>query len=304
MKKLKIIMLVAIFIAFLSLSSMTKNYEFGLTVEDKEINAGAPNEYAEWELVWNDEFDYTGIPDSTKWSYEYGFVRNAEAQWYQPQNAFVSNGVLTLQGRNERVVNPNYEKDNRNWTRSRQYAEYTSACVTTLGKKEFLYGRFEIRARIPTAEGSWPAIWTLGTSMNWPNCGEIDIMEYYFIRGEPSILANVAWGSDSKPRGEWRTNIFPYNKWTNVDFHWNNKFHVWRMDWDEDNIRIYLDDELLNEVSLNETVNGERGQNINPFKRPQYLLLNLALGSNGGTPDNTAFPMNYDIDYVRVYQKK
>ena len=294
----------AMFFTFLSLSSMTKNEEPVRPVEEMVAFTAAPNDYPDWELVWNDEFNYTGAPDSTKWSYENGFVRNNEAQWYQPQNAFVLNGVLTIQGRNEKFPNPNYEKDSRNWTRSREFAEYTSACVTTLGKKEFLYGRFEVRARIPTAEGSWPAIWTLGTSMNWPNCGEIDIMEYYLIRGEPSILANVAWGSDSKPRGEWRTNIFSYTKWTSVDPHWNNKFHVWRMDWDKDFIRLYLDDELLNEVSLDETTNGERGRNINPFRQPQYLLINLALGSNGGTPDNSAFPMNYDIDYVRVYQKK
>jgi beta-glucanase (GH16 family) len=130
-------------------------------------------------------------------------------------------------------------------------------------------------------------------------------MEYYQIRGVPSILANVAWGSDTKPSGEWRTKAFPYTKWTNIDPHWGDKVHIWRMDWDENYIRLYLDDELLNEVSLTETINGEKGQKRNPFKQPHYILLNLALGGNNGGPiDNKAFPMDYEVDYVRVYQRR
>ncbi|MGB4341302.1 MAG: family 43 glycosylhydrolase, partial [Dysgonamonadaceae bacterium] len=184
------------------------------------------------------------------------------------------------------------------------FIKYTSSSLKTAGKKEFLYGRFEIRARIPLESGSWPAIWTLGTTMEWPSCGEIDIMEYYRINNDPHLLANVAWGTDKRYKAEWRTQAIPFRHFLEKNSNWGKEFHVWRMDWEENSIKLYLDDELLNEVSLKETVNGAWGNYTHPFKQPHYLLLNLALGANGGEPDVSAFPMKYEIDYVRVYQKK
>lgn len=261
---------------------------------------------SDWKLVWSDEFDADGRPDATVWNYENGFVRNEEAQWYQEGNARCEDGKLIIEARKEKGrKNPRYEAGSDNWRRKREFIDYTSACVTTAGKKEFLYGRFEVRARIPVSGGSWPAIWTLGRGMEWPSCGEIDIMEYYRIKGEPHILANAAWGTDRRSNAKWNTKTIPFIHFTDKDPQWADKFHIWRMDWDETAIKIYLDDELLNEVPLSETINGSIGRGTNPFHKPQYILLNLALGgANGGEIDDKAIPMRYEIDYVRVYQKQ
>ena len=258
----------------------------------------------EWKLVWSDEFNQDGKPNETVWSYEQGFVRNNEAQWYQSDNAYCKDGLLIIEGRREDIKNPNYKKESHNWRENREYARYTASSITTRGTKEFLYGRFEVRARIPVGPGAWPAIWTLGHKMEWPSCGEIDIMEYYRIKGEPTIMANAAWGTEQRYNAKWNSSATPFSHFTEKDPDWASKFHIWRMDWDETAIRLYLDDELLNETLLSNTINGSLGKHANPFKQPHYILLNLALGGdNGGEIDEQAFPMRYEIDYVRVYQK-
>jgi len=272
--------------------------------EQVSADYSAPPQLEGYKLVWNDEFNNEGQPDPKIWSYEQGFARNEEYQWYQSGNAFCKNGVLTITGKKERVKNLDYQAGSNNWQKNREYAEYTSSSLKTEGKKEFQYGRFEIRARIPTASGAWPAIWTLGTSMEWPSNGEIDIMEYYRIKDVPHILANTAWGTEQRFHAKWDSSATPFSHFLAKDANWADKFHIWRMDWDEKYIRLYLDDELLNETSLEETYNGALGKNKNPFRQPHYLLLNLAIGGiNGGIPDDTAFPLVYEIDYVRVYQK-
>jgi beta-glucanase (GH16 family) len=258
----------------------------------------------EWEAVWSDEFNEIGKPNESFWSFEKGFVRNEEFQWYQEDNAYCEDGLLIIEGRKETFPNPLYLENSENWRTSRKQVEYTSSSIKTVGKKEFLYGRFEVKARIPVGGGSWPAIWTLGRSMDWPSNGEIDIMEYYRIQGKPHILANVAWGTDRPHNAKWDSEKIPFTHFTDKDPDWASKFHIWRMDWDETAIRLYLDDELLNETLLSETINGKLGYGSNPFKQPHYLLLNLAIGGqNGGEPDISAFPMKYEIDYVRVYRK-
>ena len=258
----------------------------------------------EWQLVWSDEFNRDGRPDTAVWNYEHGFVRNQEAQWYQTENAWQQDGLLIIEARKEHRENPTYRPNGRYWGQRRPTIDYSSACLTTAGKKSFLYGRLEVCARIPTAPGAWPAIWTLGSGVEWPSCGEIDIMEYYPIKGVPHILANAAWGNDQRYQAVWNSKKTPFAHFIEKDKNWAQQFHVWRMDWDEAYIRIYLDDELLNDIPLSTTVNGSIGHHENPFTKPQYILLNLALGGqNGGPIDDTALPMRYEIDYVRIYQK-
>lgn len=248
----------------------------------------------EWRLVWSDEFDRDGRPDSANWTYERGFVRNEEHQWYQPENAFVENGLLIIEARRESRPNPMYEAGSDNWRRSREQIEYTSSSLTTRGLHDWQYGRFEMRARIDIRPGMWPAFWTLGSSGGWPAGGEIDVMEYY--RG--MLLANVAWAKEDPRRAFWDDLKKPV---TDYPAGWADEFHVWRMDWTPERIELYLDDELLNSTELSETANFD---GRNPFHAPHYIIVNLAVGgTNGGDPSATGFPGRYEIDYVRVYQK-
>lgn len=261
----------------------------------------SPSEIKGMSLVWNDEFNISGKPDTSIWRYEKGFVRNQELQWYQIDNAICQNGLLIIEGRKEKFKNPGYVPGSTNWKTSREYAEYSSSSIQTRGKKQFQFGRFEIRARIDTAYGSWPAIWTLGITKSWPSNGEIDIMEFYRIKGVPTILANFAWGTNQQYTAKWDNLKKPLDDFTNDDPDWTKKFHIWRMDWTKDSISIFLDDILLNSVRISETTNPD---GFNPFLQPHYILLNLALGGNGGDPSKSRFPIKYEVDYVRVYQEK
>ena len=251
-----------------------------------------------YELGWADEFENDGKPDPANWTYETGFVRNEELQWYQAPNAMVSDGMLVIEARRVRRTNPWYREGSTDWPTARRTVEYTSASLTTRGLHAWTYGRFEMRARIDTRPGLWPAFWTLGADGEWPYCGEIDIMEYY--RG--MVLANVAWGSGERFRPVWddlRKLITDFD-----DPDWSEKFHVWRMDWDREAIRLYLDGRLLNETPLSRTANPKGHAIENPFHRPQYIILNLAVGgTSGGDPSATEFPARFEVDYVRVYRK-
>lgn len=260
-----------------------------------------PIEIPGMKLVWADEFNINGKPNPEFWKYEKGFVRNEELQWYQEENAKCANGVLLIEGRREEIHNPKYQAGSQSWRTNRETAHYTSASINTRGLKQWLYGRFEIRARIDTTLGSWPAIWTLGVAKQWPSNGEIDIMEFYRVNNVPTILANAAWGTDKQYAAKWDTERIPYAHFLAKDPEWSKKFHIWRMDWTKESIKLYLDDELLNTTLLSETINPD---GFNPFTQPQYLLLNLAIGGNGGNPDQSKFPIKYEVDYVRVYQEK
>lgn len=252
---------------------------------------------ADWKLVWADEFDKDGRPDSRNWNYEDGFVRNRELQWYQPDNAWCEKGLLIIESRRERKQNPSYKPNSLDWKTSREYADYTSASLITRRLHQWQYGRFEMRGRIDTRPGLWPAFWTLGVEGEWPSNGEIDIMEYY--RG--LLLANVAWGTEKRWVAAWDSVKKPITEFNDPD--WSRKFHIWRMDWDDKAIKLYIDDILLNTTDLKDTFN-RNTEGKNPFHQPHYIILNLAIGgTNGGDPSKTDFPARFEVDYVRVYQK-
>jgi beta-glucanase (GH16 family) len=251
----------------------------------------------DWKLVWSDEFDRDGRPDPAKWTYETGFVRNRELQWYQPENAWCEKGLLIIEGRRARKKNPDFVKDSANWKAQREYAEYTSASLTTKGIASWRYGRFEMRGRIDTRAGLWPAFWSVGVEGRWPNNGEIDIMEYY--RG--TLLANLIWaGPSALERTASFTRRKPIASFADPD--WASKFHVWRMDWDENRIVIAVDGEVLNDSDLNRAANPDR---TNGFRQAQSIILNLAIGGTaGGDASATGFPARVEVDYVRIYQRQ
>jgi beta-glucanase (GH16 family) len=149
-----------------------------LLVEHNDLHSATekPESRSGYQLVWADEFDQKGKPNPQNWTYETGFVRNQEQQWYQPENAWCENGMLIIESRRERRLNPSFQSGSKNWTENRQYAEYTSASLTTKGLHSWQYGRFEMRGRIDTRLGLWPAFWTLGVAGEWPRNGEIDII--------------------------------------------------------------------------------------------------------------------------------
>lgn len=263
----------------------------------------AQDDASKYRLVWQDEFCQDGPLNPADWGYELGYVRNQEPQWYQPQNATCENGNLVITARKETVPNPNCDPQSKDWTRSRKAAPYTSASVITKGKHELKYGRFEVRAKIPVTDGAWPAIWCLGRKQvtgEWPACGEVDILEFYSHK----IWANTAWYG-ANGGSAWDSCPTPFTHFTDKDKDWAERYHVWRMDWDSLSIRLYLDDEMLNETGLTKVHQplNDFCHVENPFRQPLYLILNLALRTPDGI-DESKFPLKYYIDYVRFYELK
>ncbi|WP_293312740.1 glycoside hydrolase family 16 protein [Pedobacter sp. UBA5917] len=266
------------------------------------INSGfvlkrAANETEDYRLVWADEFNNNGAPDAKNWRFEYGFVRNNELQWYQNENAYCKNGLLIIEARRETKANPWYKKDSKSWRNQPEYIKYTSSSINTQGLHAWQYGRFIMRGRINTAAGLWPAWWTLGVKNEWPANGEIDMMEYY----QDKLLANIAC-ADKDGKAEWYSKNLAVSALGGKK--WADQFHIWRMDWDEEHIALYVDDQLINEVKLSQLQNKD-SKAENPFKQPHYMLFDLALGGmNGGeVKASTPFPNQLEIDYVRVYQR-
>jgi beta-glucanase (GH16 family) len=248
------------------------------------VGAVSPVSRPGWDLVWSDEFDYTGLPDSTRWGYEVGMIRNQERQYYtraRPENARVENGTLIIESRREPY----------------DTAAYTSASITTQGRASWRYGRIEVRAKLPAGRGMWPAIWMLGTNVDevgWPKSGEIDIMEYVGFAPD-TLHANVHTEAFNHVRGNGKgTSIYAPGM--------DNDFHVYAVEWFPDRIDFYYDDRQYFTFA-----NTGGGVDEWPFDAEQYLILNAAIGGAwGGVKgvDDSIFPQRYLIDYVRVYRQK
>jgi beta-glucanase (GH16 family) len=252
-----------------------------------------------WKLVWKEEFNYTGLPDPAKWSYEVGHIRNNEQQYYtnaRKENVWVSKGVLAITGRKESYPNEFYSKENTTWKTENPTAQYTSASINTLGKVGWKYGRIEVRAKLPKGGGIWPAIWMMGTNrseVGWPKCGEIDVME--FVGNQPKEIYGTMHFPDPLGKG----NKSNGNKITAENL--GEDFHVYAIEWNEQTIDVYFDDKKYHSFSVDSAGVGDD----NPFRKPFYLLLNLAMGANWPGPiDDTILPQQFLVDYVRVYEKK
>jgi beta-glucanase (GH16 family) len=234
-----------------------------------------------WKLVWSDEFDKPGLVDESKWSYEDGFLRNGEKQYYTKQrleNCRCENGSLIIEARKEQYKGP------------RGNGGYTSASIETKGKFSCTYGRIEMRAKLPQGRGTWPAFWTLGTQGGWPQCGEIDIME--FVGYEPNkVYSTLHWNAGGhKQKGSPFSVQAPFND-----------FHVYAVEWFQDRIDSYFDNTKYNSIKLDQCGNGAD----NAFRKAHYIKLNFAVGGDWGAAkgiDDSIWPQKYTIDYVRVYE--
>lgn len=233
-------------------------------------------------MVWNDEFNTPGLPDSTKWGYEVGKVRNNELQYYtkkRMENARIQDTVLIIEARKE----------------SYKGADYTAASVISKSKGDWLYGKFEISAKVPGGLGTWPAIWMMPTDDvygGWPKSGEIDIMEYVGMDPD-NLYYNIHFqgtsGKGHESTGNKTDYKQPYNKFVKFTLVWTPA----KMEWFED-------DKLVH-TYLKKSDDPKEW----PFNKRFYLMLNLAYGGAWGGQrgvDDTKLPHQFMVDYVRIYQ--
>jgi beta-glucanase (GH16 family) len=233
--------------------------------------------------LWADEFDYTGLPDASKWGYDIGGGGwgNNELQYYSnlADNAKVEGGSLVIKAKKESMSGMNY----------------TSARLVSKNKGDFLYGRIEVRAKLPTGKGTWPAIWMLPTDWaygSWPRSGEIDIMEH--VGYDPNkVHFTVHTEAYNHSIGTQKgTSLLVPGATTD--------FHKYRVDWTPYAVRGYFDDQIVYTF-----VNEGKSSAYWPFDKRFHLLLNIAIGGNWGGAqgvDDTIFPQSMLIDYVRVYK--
>lgn len=253
---------------------------------------------------WGDEFNTDGPVNEELWAFEEGFQRGQEPQNYVKgsNNAIVADGRLLITAKKEHRKNPNYNPSSGDYRENWEYGEYTSASMNGDQRRYFLYGRVEVRAKIDPSSGAFPAIWTCGYNKFWPSNGEIDIMEFYDLKdGEPALTSNFAVGTNTEWVASWRDKFTPLSYYQAKDPDWISKYHIYRMDWDEQEIKLYVDDDLRNSVKIDEFKNQDGSIT---FHNPQYMWLNLALKNRGGgiSVDDEK-NIKFEVDYFRVYQK-
>jgi beta-glucanase (GH16 family) len=237
------------------------------------------SQQAKRELLWEENFNGTKLDEKT-WNFEMGNGcpnncgwGNNEKQLYTDKNHELKDGNL--------IININREGDH-----------YTSTRITTAGKKEFQYGRMEARAKLPVGKGIWPAFWMLGSNISrvgWPKSGEIDILEY--VGRDPNQVYTTLHTQDShgNSKNSKKTEI------KNIE----EGFHVYAIEWTKDKIEFFVDD-----ISIYTFHPETRNEDIWPFDQPFFFIINTAVGGNfgGHDVDNTIFPQQFVIDYVRVYR--
>jgi len=241
----------------------------------------------EWELVWSDEFEGEEL-DESKWSYQlgrggnYGLVNwgNNELQWYtdREENIYIQDGMLHIRALEEEF----------------NTSDYTSARIRSINKGDWTYGRFEARAKLPEGQGLWPAIWMMPTDNVygvWPRSGEIDIMESL------GHETNVVYGSVHYRAGS--DNRFRTGTFTLSEGNFSDEFHTYSIEWAPGVIRFYINDTLYFLATEQQLAPYNW-----PFDQDFHWLLNVAVGGNWpGNPDeNTTFPQEMIVDYIRVYQ--
>jgi len=256
-----------------------------------------------WKLIWSDEFNYIDFPDSTKWGYETGFVRNQEQQYYtakRPENCFVREGNLVITGRQETITNDKFKPGSSDWRYKDSLAFYTSASINTFGKFDLLYGRIDIRAKLPGGRGIWPAFWLLGINrphVKWPSCGEIDIMEFIGDKDSTTIYGTVHRDNEGKTDPNYVSSGGRI-KSKNI----TSDYHLYSLAWNRKYIDILFDNKKIFRYKIDKA-NRKNGDNA--FRKPFYLLINLALGSAWPGPvKDECLPAELLVDYVRVYKLK
>lgn len=245
-----------------------------------------PENYAGYTLVWQDEFDGTQLNEAD-WNFEIGTGSNGwgnnESQYYLKENTSVNNGFLTITARQQAYNTSNY----------------TSSRITTQNKRSFKFGRIDIRAALPKGQGLWPALWLLGdniTTVSWPKCGEIDIME--LVGGtKPGNSDRRIYGTAHWDNNGSHAEFGNGNSLTKGDF--SEEFHVFSIIWDTKQIKWYRDDILYSTLDIS-------SPGLSAFQDKFFFIFNVAVGGNWpGYPDaTTQFPQRMHVDYIRVFQQQ